>query len=190
VRPLLFVITVAAWQAVHAQAPAGPHVVDRVVATAGDRVITASDVALEQILSVRDPSPVPEIQARRDDPLVALVDLALARSEAGDISVYAPSGAEVRERLEAIRASWVDPRDWKRFLSQVGYSEQQLAGALYSRMVAERYIQRNITGPARSRVDDLAAGNAAATAAYERWASEQRRRTRVREVPPIFGAGP
>lgn len=184
------VMNVACWQPARAQVPAGPVVVDRVVATAGDRVITATDVLLERILAERDPSPVPEIQARRSDPLVALVDLALARAEAGDISVYAPTGGEVRDRLAALRARWADPRDWERFLSEVGYGEEQLAGALYSRMVAERFVQRNITGPARSRADGSPAGDAAAMAAYERWATEQRLRTRIRDVPPISGTAP
>lgn len=110
-----------------AEAPGGPVVVDRVVAAVGDRVITASDVELERALARWDPSPVPAIQARRDDPLQALVDLALARGQAGDISVYEPSPADVRERLAAVRGSWPDPREWAAFLATVGHTEEQLS---------------------------------------------------------------
>lgn len=189
-RTLLLAIAIAWSTGVHAQAPAGPVVVDRVVATVGDRVITASDVLLETALAERDPSPVPEIQQRRSDPLDALIDLALARAEAGDISVYAPSTMEVRDRLAALRARWADPRDWTSFLQQVGHGEDQLAGALYSRMVAERYIQRNVTGPARGRTEDPAHAAQAAEAAYARWSAEQRQRVRIRSVPALSDSTP
>lgn len=168
-----------------ADAPAGPVVVDRVVATVGDRVITASDVSLERALAENDPSPVPAIQARRSDPMQSLVDLALARGQAGDIAVYAPSPADVRERLAAVRGGWPDPRGWEAFLARVGHTEEQLAGALYSRMVAERYVVRNITAPARGRAEGADEAAKAAAAAYDRWAREQRRRVPVRIVPPL-----
>lgn len=164
--------------------------IDRVVASVGDRVITASDVMLERALRQRDPSPVPAIQARRGDPLEALIELALARGLAGDIAVYEPSPAEVRERLASLRQGWVDPRAWAAFLDSVGHTEEQLAGALYSRMMAERYVARNVTMPARSRADDAADADEAATDAYARWAAEQRRRVGVRIIPALATSAP
>ncbi|MEC7948772.1 MAG: hypothetical protein VX265_14490, partial [Myxococcota bacterium] len=130
------------------------------------------------------------LQARRDDPLEALVELALARGLAGDIAVYEPSPAEVRERLAALRRTWVDPRAWAAFLERVGHTEEQLAGALYSRMMAERYVARNVTMPARSRADDAADADEAAAIAYGRWAAEQRRRVGVRIIPAIAASAP
>ncbi len=168
-----------------ATGPSGPVVIDRVMASVGDRVITMSDVALERELRMRDPSPVAAIQARRDDPMEALIDLALARGQAGDISVYEPTAADVRERMAAVRGEWPDPRDWVVFLDRVGHTEEQLAGALYSRMVAERYILRNVTAPARGRADDPSKGDRAEARAYERWVAEQRRRVTVRLIPPL-----
>lgn len=170
--------------------PAGPVVIDRVVASVGDRVITRSDVALERVLRTRDPSPVAAIQARRDDPLEALVDLALARGQAGDIAVYEPSAVDVRERVAAVRGGWPDPREWVAFLERVGHTEEQLAGALYSRMVVERFVLRNITAPARGRADDPAKAASAADAAYGRWVAEQRRRVNVRIIPPLSPPAP
>lgn len=173
-----------------AEAPPGPAVIDRVVASVGDRVITQSDVALERVLRERDPSPVPAIQGRRGDPLDALVDLALARGHAGSIAVYEPSAADVRARMAAVRAAWPDPRDWAVFLDRVGHTEEQLAGALYSRMVAERYVVRNITAPARGRVEDPAEAEGAAEVAYARWVDEQRRRVAIRVIRPIDEPAP
>jgi hypothetical protein len=173
-----------------AAAPAGPVVIDRVVASVGERVITQSDLALERALRVQAPSPIAAIQAHRSDPMQALIELALARGQAGDIAVYEPSAADVRERMAAVRGGWPDPRDWVVFLDRVGHTEEQLAGALYSRMVAERYILRNVTAPARGRADDDAEAASAAAGAYKRWVAEQRRRVSVRIIAPLTAPTP
>lgn len=165
--------------------PPGPVLLDRVVAVVGDRIITASDVALERELAQRDPSPVAVIQERRREPLEALIDLAIARSLAGDVSLYQPTQSQVRERMGAVRGSWVDPREWEAFLDRTGHSEEQLAGALYSRIIAERYVLRNVTSRAEGRASDREEGLDAARRAYARWIADQRQRVLIRVVPPL-----
>lgn len=160
-----------------------PVVVDRVVAVVGERIITASDVALEEVLATHDPSPVAAIQARRDDPLNALIELAVARGLAGDVAVYQPSTADVRERLAALRGQYPDPRDWHTMLATTGHTEEQLAGALYSHIVAERYVGRNVTSSAAGPED----GAPEVVNAYTLWLAEQRHRVAVRIVP-AFGS--
>ncbi len=164
-----------------------PALLDRVVAVVGDRIITQSDVALEGALASRDPSPVAVIQERRGEPLEALIDLAIARALAGDVSLYQPTQSQVRERLAAVRGTWSDPRDWEAFLARTGHSEEQLAGALYSRIIAERYVLRNVTSRVEGRADAADASQEAARLAYARWITEQRQRVLVRVVPPLDG---
>jgi hypothetical protein len=160
-----------------------PAVVDRVVAVVGERIITASDVALEGVLSTHDPSPVAAIQSRRFDPLNALIELAIARGLAGDVAVYQPSATDVRERLGALRGQYPDPRDWQTMLATTGHTEEQLAGALYSHIVAERYVGRNVTSPAVGAENETSE----AAKAYAMWVAEQRHRVAIRIVP-AFGS--
>ncbi len=127
------------------------------------------------------------IQERRGEPLEALIDLAIARALAGDVSLYQPTQSQVRERLAAVRGTWSDPRDWEAFLARTGHSEEQLAGALYSRIIAERYVLRNVTSRVEGRADDADASQEAARLAYARWITEQRQRVLVRVVPPLDG---
>ncbi len=165
--------------------PAGVSVVDSVVAVVGERVVTASDVRLERELRAHDPSPVPVLEARRDDPLGFLVELALLRGVAGDIALYRPAEAEVQARLARLRRSFDGPEDWRAFLARNGLDEGRLAAALRSRMVVERLVRRTL--------GEHPAGDPEALRRYEAWVAELRRTVPVRRVPaePAGGeAGP
>ena len=164
--------------------PAGVSVVDSVVAVVGERVVTASDVRLERELHVHDPSPVPVLEARRDDPQRFLVELALLRGVAGDIALYRPGEAEVQARLARLRASFAGPDDWHAFLARHGLDDGRLAAVLRSRMVVERLVRRTL--------GEQPADDPETLRRYEAWLADLRRTTPVRVVagPEPGGAAP
>ena len=135
VSPLLLVLNL------HAAEPT-PVLIDRVVVVVDNRIVTASDISLEEDLSIRAPSPVLALALRT--PQDVLIDRALIRGLANEVSVYQPSQVDVRQRLTALRATFTGPEDWRLFLQRHGMSEDDLAGRLFSQMVVERYVRRNI----------------------------------------------
>lgn len=154
-------------------------VIDRIVVVVGDRLVTESDIALERELAARDPSPTAVLQARRADPLEFLIDAAIIRGLAGDVAVYQPSWSDVQTRLERLRESWPVPGDYEAFLQAHGLDEDRMAGTLYSRLVVERYVQRNI-GLAAEAAGDTPEGYATR---YAGWIAGQRDAVLVRAVP-------
>ena len=152
--------------------------IDRIVAVVGERLVTASDVELEAILTARDPRSVAVLSAGARTPLESLIDAAIIRGLAGNIAVYQPDDADVRARLDALRATFEDPDAWRRFLLAFGLDEDALAGILYSRMVVERVVHRNVglaSEAARETPD-------AYLKRYEAWIAERRNRVSVRLV--------
>lgn len=167
------------------EAASGATLLDRIEAVVGDRLVMASDVALEAVLAARDPSPVPVLRARQRDPLEALIDAAVIRGLAGAVSLYQPEDAALRERLDGLRSSWEDPQDYAAFLKRFGLDEDRLAGAIYSRMVIERYVHRNVGLAAEAANED----EAAYLARYQSWIDAQRRRVVIRVVAPQHREG-
>ena len=162
--------------------PSEAQVVDRVVAVVGDRIITASDVRLEQNLTVRGPSPVPMLQRRqRASPEEMLIDAAVVRNLAGDIAIYAPSTIDVQQRLAALRATWPDDASWQGFLDLHGMTAERLAGRLYSRLVVEAYVFRSVGLAAQTAGDSPEA----ADARYRDWIAAERARVDLRRVAPM-----
>lgn len=178
-------LTAAAWAALPPAARAAetaPTRVDRIAVVVGDRIVTDGDLYVELLLAGRDVSPLPVVEWRRQQPEEWLVDLAVIRLLAGDIAVYRPSAAAVELRVEAMQDAVESPRAWADFLQQVGLDEEGLATLLSRRMVAERYIQRNVIARARDGEDD-----AAIAALYLTWITEQRASLTIRRVPLIDG---
>ncbi len=155
-----------------------PMVLDRVVAVVGDRLILASDIALEREIGRREPPTAGGLVWSRQDPLEALIDAAVIRGLAGDVAIYQPSSAEVRARQLALRETFEEPADYAAFLMRYGLNEDRLAGVLYAREVVERYVQRNLLlGNRGSGADPIAV-----TARYDAWISDARSRTAIRRV--------
>ena len=153
-----------------------PTLIDRVVVVIDDRIVTTSDIELEADLSMRIPSPVLALALR--PPIDALIDRALIRGLASEVGVYQPSTADVRQRLTAIRSTFSGPEEWTAFLARHGLSEDELAGRLFSQMVVERYVRRNIELASQanreSREEYLAR--------YSEWISAHRSASQIREV--------
>ncbi len=159
-------------------------VIDRVVMVVGDRLITASDVQLEQALAAREPSPVVPLEAARPQTLAFLRDVAIIRGMAGETAVYRPTQAEVRGRLDSLRATWPDRASWEAFLQEHGLTPERLEALIFSRMVVERYVQRNVGLAARSAGED----RDAYVTRFNEWMIQQRLRVPVRILPQIESA--
>lgn len=118
--------------------------VDRILYVVGDRIVTTSDLAFEQDFDRHDQSPIPPMENPVYPLEQRLIDYAILRARAGDISVFKPSAGELRERFEAFRASFPSPDDYHAFLSRWGLDEDHFQAFLYSRMVVEHYVYRTV----------------------------------------------
>ncbi len=132
---------VAGWLwAIAAQA----QVVDRLAAVVGGAtVVTTSDVEIEASLASLDPAELPFW--RHGDPEERLVDAALVRLAAADVSLYQPTPDAVRARVAAIRASFATAADGDAWIARWGLDDAALAVLVRRRMVVERYLLRNLT---------------------------------------------
>jgi hypothetical protein len=145
-------------------------VVDRILHVVGDRIVTQSDVEMEAEFDAHDIATVEALEDPAYPVEQRLVDYAVIRDLAGDVAVYKPPAADVRARFERFRASWGRPEDYAAFLARWGLDDDRMMGFIYSRLVVERYILRN-----------LGAGVTEATP-YATWITDQRARASVRDV--------
>ena len=150
-------------------------IADRIVAVVGERVVLTSDLALEASLAKVDPSPV-QVLRGSGDVLQDAIDRAIIRGLAGSTAVYAPSNADVRSRADRIRSNFKDDVTWELFLRRHGLDGDRLAGILYSRLVVERYVLRNVQQSSRAADPD---------AYYREWIGRHRAHVAVRMVPII-----
>jgi len=146
---------------------------DRIEVVVGDRLVTHSDIALERELLARGDGIMADYYAGmsvRD----TLVDATILRTLASDLEMYQPQSEQVRERLEKIKETWFEPAAYADFLLTYGLTENRLEGILYSRLVVERYVERNapkVEGPPE-----------AVRTAYHEWMAERRTRLPVRLI--------
>jgi len=154
-----------------------PVVLDRILLVVGERIITLSDLQLEMVLSQRDQSPVPVLQDRQQEPLQVLAERAIIRGLAGEMEIYQPSTREVLARLNALKAQWTT-EEYNDFTQHHGLDETQLSSLMYTRMVVERYIHRNI-----GRVIESTGGSEAAyQQRYDTWIAAEFERNPPRYV--------
>jgi hypothetical protein len=154
-------------------ADGGMVLLDRAVLVVGDpagipQVITASDIRLIEALAVRDPSPVLAIRAREATPQEMAIDRAILLQAAGEVRIYHPDDAEVRERADAILAGFSDPDAAALWMTELGLDEDRLRATMFTRMLVERYVAR-----ALARQQTIEVGG------YVPWITEIRSRTPV-----------
>ncbi len=155
-------------------APAHADRVDRIVAVVEDQLVLESEVRLERELSRLDDQ---GLLWAIPDPQERLIDAAVLRLAAADVALYQPDDEDIRQRREAIRAHFTDRASWRDFLYRHGLTEDRLAVVLRRRMVAERYLRRNLQAdPA-----DQTAWSRATAALVE----DLRARFRIRVVPEV-----
>lgn len=139
-------------------------VVERVVVVVEDELVLASDIDLDLVLTPLDASLSPFWRHPRPDPTERMVEAAILRHLAGDVTYYAPSADEVRVRVDTIREAFVDRGSWQAFLQSWGLDEEGMKGVVRRRLVVERYLARNVpvepTDEARWHAvyDDMMAG--------------------------------
>lgn len=153
-------------------------VVDRVVVVVGDTVITSSNVRATVALETRDQTLAGDLLEPKTAPVQRLIDGAIIRQLAGDVPVYQPTPGQVRARMEALRNTWSDPRDYHRFMAEHGLDEARLFAQMFSRFVIDAYIHRNLSRSVTDSPEDLAAKRDR----YLAWIAPHRASTRIRHV--------
>lgn len=161
------------------QALPEPVLLDRIAVIVGDRLVMASELRLEAELQGHGVYTLDALEPRRTDTRAWLVDIAVVRGLAGDVSVYQPGADDVQARLSAVRETWEDPDAFEAFLSRHGLELDDLAALLVTRMVVERYIQRNIGVAVDQRAPDAAQRFAAE---YLEWITTRRQSVTIRPV--------
>jgi hypothetical protein len=158
-----------------AQAEVGP--VDRAMAVVGDRVVTASEVAIAATLDARDPGAL-ELAARgARQPAEWWVEQVLLRELAGDIGVYQPDPAQVRDRTERLLAAF-DPAELAELEARLGLDRDALQAWVHGRLVVERYVHRNIALAAEAALEDAVATRVR----YQAWVAELRDSVEMRRI--------
>lgn len=110
--------------------------VDRILATADDRIITLSDLIAYQTL-VGPPN------VSRDDAIQALIDRQLLLEEAERFAIADPPAAEVDSRIEAIVAGSGGPASFQERMAGLGWEQEALrAWAADDLRIAEFLDQR------------------------------------------------
>lgn len=163
------------------EAPARPVVIDQIVLVIGDRVVTASELRLEEALRARLPWWAPP-QPEGTSTLQVVADAALIRALAGDAALYVPDDELVRDRAAQVQAAWGDPEAWQAFLLEHGLDEERLLTLVRGRLIVDRYLQRTLSLAARSEGKPL-------EALYAGWILTQRGRVPLR-VPSAIEGGP
>jgi hypothetical protein len=150
-----------------------PVLVDRIVAVVGNRLVLASDVAIENEMAARNVYTLQALAERRKDAGRWLVDMAIVRALAGDVRVYEPTRQDVSDALERFVATFEDAASYRRFLEQFGLTQERLQSLLTTRLVVERYIQRNV---------GLGLSDEELAARYEEWIAERRQQVAIRNI--------
>ena len=117
-------------------------IIDRIVATVGDNVVTQSDVILHLRVSAFLDGDTLDLSLRRQRQAVdRLVDQALIRREV-EISRYSPPDmADVDAMLEQVRKpAMVADADYARALKKYGITDEQLRRALMWQLTLLRFI--------------------------------------------------
>lgn len=150
-----------------------PALVDRIVAVVGDRLVLASDVAIENEIGARNVYTVAALAERRKDVSRWLVDMAIVRALAGDVRVYEPTRQDVADALERFATTFGDVTSYRQFLERSGLSQERLQSLLTTRLIVERYIQRNV---GLGLTDDELAVR------FDVWITERRQQVAIREI--------
>lgn len=152
--------------------------IDRAVAVVADRVITRSELELSWALATADPGPVLPLHPRGNDPLEWWLQHAVIRELAQEISVYQPSPSEVRARVRQLEEAFEDPADLALLQTRQGLSDDELASWVFSRMVVERYVHRNVGLAAEASRDD----DDTYLVRYAAWLARAREQVAIRRV--------
>ncbi len=158
--------------------PAESVMIDRAVAVVGVRVITRSELEMSRWLEGKDPSPVPAIRYDGARPTEWWIEQVMLRELAGDISVYQPDPAAVRERAERLLQA-IDPDELSTRGVALGADRGSIVAWVHGRMVVERFVVRNL-GP---EVDPSLLPEGEQGPSYAAWLDDMRDLIAIRRIP-------
>ena len=154
--------------------PLGPGILSTFAMAAWLLASPAYAEVVDRVIAALDPS---FWDRERRPPVDRLVDAAVIRELAGDVSLYQPSDEALALRMDAIRALFPDRSAWERFLESWGLDEDALRGIVRRRMLVERYLARNVPVATADRE--------AWWQAYDAFVAPLRERYRIRLIPPM-----
>jgi hypothetical protein len=125
-------------------------IVDGVVAVAGTRVITWSDLAAEaryQAFLANETPPGPDELARpeiRDPILTRLIDQRLLEQDRDVLPFVPPDGSETDHKLDELRGKFASPEAYRRAMARAGLSEAELLARLERETNLMAFVDRRL----------------------------------------------
>ncbi len=126
--------------------------VDKLVVAVEETLIFASDIRLETALAERDSSTSPYWSSSHTSATERLIGAAIIKRLAAQIDLYEPSQADLSTRLDALRTRFKNRQAWMAFLATHGLNERDLKQVLRNRLMAERFLDRNLEAPMEQTV--------------------------------------
>lgn len=152
---------------------------DRIVVIVNEKIITQSDIEIEQILSRKIPSISKILQQQRiQNPQDGATQIYILNNFAGDINFYQPSSEQIAQRYQEFKNNWSVIEEYNQFFQKYGWKNTTVFTYIRKLLIAENYIQKNIGIP----FDDF---NESAINSYAQWLSNANNRINIREVEPF-----
>jgi len=126
--------------------------VDKLVVAIEETLIFASDIRLEKALTERDISASPYWSPSHTNATERLIGAAIIKRLAAQVDLYEPSQADLSTRLDALRTGFKNRQAWMSFLARHGLNERDLKQVLRNRLMAERFLERNLEAPMEQTV--------------------------------------
>ncbi|MGK0344222.1 MAG: hypothetical protein ACI855_000276 [Myxococcota bacterium] len=120
---------------------------DRVVAVVEEELVLASELDLNAAMAVHDPQALAFWSDPDRSDIERLVDAAILRAAAGDVSLYTPSDRDVSDRVASIRATFTSTAVANTFFAQWGLTDSALGQWAQRRLVIERFVLRTLRVP-------------------------------------------
>jgi hypothetical protein len=155
--------------------------IDRVLAVVEDRIVTESDLRLEELLQRVDAIVCPPLAPPQSDLLRLLEDRRILQRLAAGRTFYTPSNAEVALRMGQLSEKLGE--DYAPFLHRWGLDEAKLARLLSQRMVEEAYVERNLGRALQTeQFSDSETREKRYRQRYLPWMNDRREATNMRRI--------
>ncbi len=153
---------------------------DRAVAVVGERVVTSSEVQIALALARRDPAGVPALAPDLSRQEQWWIEQVMIRQLAGDVQVYQPSAAELRDRVDRLLAAFEDGIALAELQQRYGLDRDGIEAWVYNRLVVERFVLRNVGALSRDgEVTELSPDR------YQAWLETVRNGVAMRRILPV-----
>lgn len=156
---------------------AQPVLIDRVLADVAGELVLASDAARLVALHDHDPLASPFWSTEWGPERDRLIDAAAIRTIAANVGIYTPTQQAVKQRLDAMRATFAAPAAFAAVLVQLDLTEPDMLEHVRHRVLIDGYLSRNLQASPSDRAVWLAEAQA--------HVAGLKRRLRIRSVPPL-----